>query len=138
FSPQGSGRLDRMLTRAGVGRALLDTRAIYNSPDDPQAHSRFRKPNVPVEPTVTAPMTLVRYISHPRLEANEPYLHQWATFTAEQLAAGVTVYFFVHCPQEEQSPGIAQRFQAMLEEQEVPVPPLPWNQLPDPAQVTLF
>ena len=111
---------------------------MYEGPGDPQANGRFRKPRVPVEPTVTAPFMMVRFISHPELEVNLPYLRRWARFIERELSSGVTVYFFVHCPEEERSPGIARRFQAMLEEEGVPVPPLPWNLLPEPSQATLF
>jgi uncharacterized protein YecE (DUF72 family) len=140
FQPSQRDRLNRLLVEQGVGRVLLDTRPIYETEDhDPQLGSERRKPRVPLQLTVTAPFTLVRYISHPDLRRNDPYLEQWVRWVKQQLAEGNQIYFFVHCPVEAHSPAIARHFQARLEMAQVPVPPLPWNQLDTPPeQLTLF
>jgi uncharacterized protein YecE (DUF72 family) len=139
FEPQQSAKLNALLQELGVGRVLLDTRPIYDCPDDPQLHSERRKPRVPLEWVVTANFALVRYISHPELEMNQPYLNEWVAQVGEWLQQGIQIYFFVHCPQEVRSPNTARHFQQLLEENQVPVPPLPWNEIEQPpAQLSLF
>jgi uncharacterized protein YecE (DUF72 family) len=131
--------VNALLSSHRVGRIVLDTRPVYESPDDPQVASERRKPPVPLLPEVTAPFAIVRYISHPVQERNQVYLAEWADRVSWWLAQGTQVYFFVHCPQEIHSPAIARYFQAQLEHQNAAVPPLPWNQLqPEDTQLSLF
>lgn len=143
FKDNHAAELAELLTRLGVGRVLLDTRPMYAWEEegdvDPQMRSQRRKPRVPLQPVVTADFAIVRYISHPRLLRNQDYLAGWVAQVSGWLAAGKQVYFFVHCPLEEESPGIARYFQAALEAAAVPVPPLPWNGLAEPpSQLALF
>lgn len=143
FTPAGDRRLNELLQSHDVGRVILDTRAIYSGSDDPQANSQRRKPKLPLQPAVTAPFALVRFISHPDRPRNHDFLAEWVTRVRDWLAQGTKVYFFVHCPEEVYSPGTARWFQEMLEAQQVPVPPLPWNHHaqapePEPDQLSLF
>ncbi len=132
-------RLNGLLTELGVGRVLLDSRPIYDADDDPQCASERKKPNVPLQPEVTAPFALVRYISHPDLAFNQPYFQGWVTQIADWLRQGIRVYVFVHCPQEERSPTNALALQTMLEQQNVPVPSLPLEAIDSiPNQLSLF
>ena len=139
FREPHAGVLTGLLEELGVGRVLLDTRPIYNAPDDPQIHSERRKPKLPLQPRVTAPFSLVRFISHPHWEYSRSFLEEWVGLVDHWLRQGVQIYFFVHCPVEARSPGTARHFQQLLEQRGVPVPPLPWNTLiPPPAQLSLF
>lgn len=138
FREPHATRLNDVLTELGVGRVLLDTRPIYECPDDPQLESERRKPKVPLQPIVTADFSLIRYISHPERSMNESYFQDWVNPLNTWLQQGKRIYFFVHCPVEERSPGNARHFQARLEAQGVPVPPLPWNELDQPSQLSLF
>lgn len=147
FRQPQADRLTALLTRLGVGRALLDSRTMYDweaqnegkGDVDPQLESNRRKPKVPLQPEVTAEFAIVRYISHPQLSRNEAYLAGWVTQLNEWLAAGKQVYFFVHCPMEVESPTVARYFQEMLEAAGMPVPPLPWLGLAQPPdQLSLF
>jgi uncharacterized protein YecE (DUF72 family) len=135
--PYASQLTDR-LSKWGIGRVLLDTRPIYDCPDDPQLYSERRKPQVPLQPIVTAPFTLIRYISHPDLDFNQPYLKEWVDCVQQWLLQGTQIYFFVHCPLEQHSPRIALSFQQSLEQQGVPVPALPWTAIEQPHQLSLF
>ena len=136
--------LNALLSDLGVGRVLLDTRPMYAWEEegdvDPQLRSNRRKPKVPLQVVATADFVIVRYISHPRLRRNHDYLALWASQVGDWLAQGKQVYFFVHCPMEEESPEIARYFQATLEASApVNIPPLPWNGLIDPpSQLALF
>lgn len=131
--------LNSKLEQLGVGRVLLDTRPVYDGPDDPQIGSERKKPNLPLQPIVTAPFSLVRFISHPDRDFNRTYLEAWVERVAQWLAQGTRVFFFVHCPVEAQSPRTARLFQHLLEKDGVSVPPLPWDQLKTgAAQLSLF
>lgn len=128
FQAPHVGRLNRMLAKLRVGRVLLDTRAIYDGADDPQVLSTRRKPNVPLQPTVTSSFALVRYISHPHHERNHHYWDEWCDRILDWLAQGTDVYFFVHCPEEVNSPEFAREIQRRLQEKGR-VKPLPWSSI---------
>jgi uncharacterized protein YecE (DUF72 family) len=131
--------LTSLLEQCHISRVLLDTRPIYQGPDDPQIGNERRKPKLPLQPSVTAPFSLVRFISHPQRELNQLFLEEWAVRVDTWLRQGTQVYFFVHCPIEAQSPGTARAFQQLLERNGTPVPPLPWNALrTPPTQLSLF
>ncbi|MDY7024491.1 MAG: DUF72 domain-containing protein [Cyanobacteriota bacterium] len=134
-----SNTLTTLLKDLGVGQVLLDSRPVYSQDLDPQLGSTRRKPNLPVQFTTTTSFSLVRFISHPQLDVNIPFLQEWVTQIKQWLTEGIRVYFFVHCPQEQRSPTHARQFQTMLEQSGVDVPPLPWNQLDDsPIQLSLW
>jgi uncharacterized protein YecE (DUF72 family) len=138
--PDGS-RLTALLESLHVGRVLLDTRPVYDNikpGDNPQQYSTNKKPQVPLQPTITADFSLVRYISHPDLASNQDYLAAWVTWCEAALRQGKRVYFFVHCPLEEHSPTNARAFQHQLEGQGVAVPPLPWDSVASSSQLSLL
>lgn len=137
FRDPEATRLNRMLSDLGVGRVLLDTRPIYDCPDNPQVSSERKKPRLPLQPVTTAPFSLIRYISHPSLELNQRYFEEWVPQISQWLQQNTELYFFVHCPIEVHSPANARHFQQLLE-QGASVPSLPWNQLEQPTQLNLF
>ncbi|MBD1995636.1 DUF72 domain-containing protein [Leptolyngbya sp. FACHB-541] len=139
FQPSHTNQLNAVLEKFGVGRVLLDTRPIYECPGDPQLNSERRKPKVPLQPTVTANFSLIRYISHPEQEMNQRFLAEWVTHVDQWLRQGTQTYFFVHCPVEARSPANARHFQQLLEQHGAPVPALPWEAIaPPPSQLSLF
>ncbi|HLP90428.1 MAG TPA: DUF72 domain-containing protein [Nostocaceae cyanobacterium] len=138
FKEPHSSNLTELLQGLGVGRVLLDTRPIYTGEDDPQLHSERRKPQLPVQFSVTAPFSLIRFISHPRLSMNQPFMEEWVKQIQQWLQAGIKIYFFVHCPTEDFSPRTAQYFQQLLEQAGISVPPLPWNTIQPPNQLSLW
>ena len=139
FREPHATKLNELLIELGVGRVVLDTRPIYDCPDNPQLYSERKKPQLPVHPTVTADFSLIRYISHPQLELNQSFLAEWVVQVEAWLQQGKQIYFFVHCPVEVHSPTNAKHFQQLLESQGVDVPHLPWNSLiPPPDQLSLF
>ncbi|AUT03541.1 hypothetical protein CLI64_25795 [Nostoc sp. CENA543] len=139
FQEPHSSQLTAMLETLGVGRVILDSRPIYTGDDDPQLESERRKPKLPVQFSVTAPFSLIRFISHPTLSVNQPFMEEWVKQIQQWLQSGVKIYFFVHCPLEERSPNTARHFQQLLEQNSVPVPPLPWNLLDSPPnQLSLW
>ena len=139
FQSDYSDRLDSLLTKLNIAKVLLDTRPIYNCPDDPQLNSRRKKPQVPLIAKTTTDIAFVRFISHPHRQYNQSYLQQWAITIDNWLRQGKTVYFFVHCPLEERSPTTAKYFYSLLKQIECNLPDLPWNDIdPQPTQLNLF
>jgi uncharacterized protein YecE (DUF72 family) len=149
FREPMASHLNQMLTALGVGRVLLDTRPIYDGieriEDDPQIGSERKKPKVPLQPVVTAPFTLVRYISHPDLGRNQPYFDAWVPRLKQWLGQGTDVYFFAHCPREEHSPQLARHVYHQLQQEGAVIPPLHWDLVEaagdfqePPAQLSLF
>ncbi|MBD2344674.1 DUF72 domain-containing protein [Anabaena subtropica] len=132
FREPHRSNLTQLLETLGVGRVLLDSRPIYTGDDDRQLQSERRKPKLPVQFSVTAPFSLIRFISHPDLTVNQPFMEEWVRQLQQWLQTGTRIYFFVHCPLEERSPNTARYFQQLLEQNSVPVPPLPWNHLQHP------
>ena len=143
FTAPHSMHLNALLENLGVGRVLLDTRPIYDvqaaGAADPQIMSERRKPKLPLQPIVTAPFSLIRYISHPELTLNGSYLAEWIPQVSQWLNQGTQIYFFVHCPAEAKSPAIARHFQRLLEKVGLDVPFLPWDRVTQPPeQLKLF
>jgi uncharacterized protein YecE (DUF72 family) len=140
FKPDWAIQLTALLEDLGVGRVLLDSRPIYTGAPSPlldqlPTDQREKKPQVPLQPSITCDFAFVRYIGHPEVDRNIPDLTIWAQQVIRWLAQGKRVYFFVHCPIEAHSPAIAWQFQTLLEAaalvRSIPVPPLPWQHLPD-------
>ena len=96
-------KLNSLLTKLNIARVLLDTRPIYNCPDNPQTGSPRKKPQVPLQPVVLGDTAFIRFIAHPNRQYNQTYLQQWVSHLDRWLSEDKTVYFFVHCPQEARS-----------------------------------
>ena len=141
FEPKHSDRLNLLLTKLNIARVLLDTRPIYNCPEDTQIGSQRRKPKVPLQPVILGNVGFIRFISHPERQYNLPYLKQWVGQIDCWLSRGKTIYFFVHCPHEAQSPATARLFHSWLKKYNKlsDIPHLPWNTLnPECTQLSLF
>ncbi len=139
FNEPHRSELNRLLDLFNSAKVLLDTRPIYNCPDNPQAHAQRRKPNVPLYFDIAGNLAMVRFISHPDSRYNTSYLQEWVQQIHQWWTSGKSIYFFIHCPDEARSPHTALAFQALLEQASVPVSPIPWQQLPpEPQQLSLF
>jgi uncharacterized protein YecE (DUF72 family) len=145
YSEPGEPALMALLERYGAGRVLMDVRPLSAGPlpgaEVDLQQARDRKPDVPLHPLRSGGFALVRYIGHPDLDLNGPFLDEWAERVAGWLGEGTQVYFFCHCPDERLSPTLCRAFQARLERL-ADVPPLPWDSAgrpPDePAQLSMF
>jgi uncharacterized protein YecE (DUF72 family) len=134
--------LNALLTHYQVARVMMDTRPIRVGPPDEQQmlQARERKPDLPVHPTNTTDFIFLRYIGHPRMEVNEPFLDQWAPRLAGWYKQGITLYVFCHCPLEEHSPAICAQLYRRIH-QFVPLTSLPWlieQEQTQPEQGRLF
>ncbi|NJN86459.1 MAG: DUF72 domain-containing protein [Leptolyngbyaceae cyanobacterium SL_7_1] len=138
FKQPHASQLNELLQQHGVGRVLLDTRPIYDCPDDPQLKSERKKPRLPLQKVMTADFGLIRYISHPDRALNSRFLLEWVEQVAEWLQQGKQLYFFVHCPVEERSPANARYVQQLLEQQGIPMATPVWEIDVAPTQLSLF
>lgn len=139
FKEPHASNLNTLLQKLSIGRVILDTRPAYTKSASFLNPVEPRKPKVPVQPVITAPFSLVRFISHPDQEINQPFMEEWVNWIDKWLHLNKHIYFFVHCPIEQYSPNNARHFQQLLEKQNIPVPSLPWNNLISlPTQLNLF
>jgi uncharacterized protein YecE (DUF72 family) len=128
--------LNSLLSEHKVARVMMDTRPIRTGSTKEQQilQARERKPNLPLQIAVTADFTFLRYIGHPRMEVNEPFLDTLAQQIGQWLKQDTTVYVFCHCPFEKHSPEICaalyQRVSAL-----VPLPSLTWQQETEDTEI---
>jgi uncharacterized protein YecE (DUF72 family) len=130
YKEPGESRLMEVLNRHNAGRVLMDVRPLSAGPlpgaEENLQRARDNKPDVPLHPLRSSDIALVRYIGHPDLPLNAPYLDEWAERVGQWLTVGTEVFFFCHCPDERRSPDLCREFQERLE-RTADVPPLPWN-----------
>ncbi len=128
YGAAAAARLNELLGALGLGRAILDTRAIYSGSDDPQVHSRNRKPALPLAATLTSRYAFVRLITHPHGPRNRGYLQEWCERLGRWRREGIELFCFVHCPDERCSPANLQALQQQLRDTHPD-----WPALPTPA-----
>jgi uncharacterized protein YecE (DUF72 family) len=132
-------QLNELLHELGVGRVILDSRPIYESTTDEKIAFECKKPRVPIELSLTAPFSLIRYVSHPILSANQQWLEGWTSQLQTWLQQDTQVYMFVHCPIEARSPINARYLHQMLTRSGISIAALPPQFTHDsPIQLNLF
>lgn len=129
FAQEQAAALDALLHEQNIARVIMDTRPMRAGPAEEQEtlQARERKPDLPVQPTLTTDFTFLRYIGHSSSEVNAPFLDAWATQLAQWFEQGIALYIFCHCPQEVYSPDICGKLYRRLAHLTA-VPPLPWAQ----------
>lgn len=128
FKEENEKTLNELLGQHQVARVLMDTRPIRigTTQEKQVLQARERKPDLPLHIVKTSDFVFVRYIGHPRMEVNAPFLDQWAMKLAEWYNDGLTLYVFCHCPFEVHSPFICQELYRRMAAL-APIPPLPWQ-----------
>lgn len=108
--------LNRLLLDRGVERICLDSRPLFSciSRDPAVLHAQSKKPKVPARPAALTQFPQVRFIGRPELEANDPFVEQWAQKVAGWIEEGRTPYVFLHTPDNLQAPELARRFHGQL------------------------
>lgn len=108
--------LNRLLLDRGVERICLDPRALFScvSTDPAVLHAQAKKPKVPTRPAALTPFPQVRFIGHPVLEANHPFLVPWVEKVAGWIEEGRTPSVFLHTPDNIQAPELARYFHGQL------------------------
>jgi uncharacterized protein YecE (DUF72 family) len=119
--------VDDVLTTANVGRVVLDTRPLYAASPRSEAavEERRTKPKLPVASDVMGPEPIVRLIGSDDVEGTYAGLLAWAPTVVDWLAEGRRPYVFVHQPENLESPALARRFHAAVEERVPGLAPLP-------------
>jgi uncharacterized protein YecE (DUF72 family) len=129
--------LNQLLTEHNMARVTIDTRPIRDLAGEEilagsvyksLVEARERKPDVPVVPKRTSDFIFVRYIGHPEIEVNNPYLKEWGEYFISQLGERADVYMFCHSPNNLAAPWLARKIYSWVGQQ-VTLPPLPWNEL---------
>lgn len=84
--------LNRLLLDRGVERICLDPRALFSctSSEPSVLHAQSKKPKVPPRPAAFTQFPQVRFIGHPQLEANDPFLVPWIDKVAGWIEEGRT------------------------------------------------
>ena len=130
--------LEPLLERSGAGRVMFDSRPIHREDTrHPEVlAARHKKPDVPLLDTVYNGLAYARVVLHPEPSHNGPYVEEWLRRCATYLASGHTVYFMMHCPNNQHCPEFAVAFHQRLRETVPTLAPLPpW---PVPRQAGLF
>ena len=108
--------LNRLLLDRGVERICLDPRALFSctSTEPSVLHAQSKKPRVPPRPAAFTQFPQVRFIGHPELEANDPFLLPWVEKVARWIEEGRTPYIFLHTADNVLAAKLAQRFHGRL------------------------
>jgi uncharacterized protein YecE (DUF72 family) len=140
--------LNVLLASHNMARVTIDTRPIRDLQGDrilagstyeSLLEARERKPDVPVVPKRTSDFVFVRYIGHPDLEINRPFLGEWESYFSEQIKSGADVHMFCHSPDNMTAPYLCREIHQRVAG-EVDIPPLPWDGITSdtPEQPGLF
>lgn len=136
FDTATNQALNDLLYGCSMARVVIDTRPIRTLQGDRilagsvyqrLLQARQRKPDVPVLPEQTTPFVFLRYIGHPQMEANQPFIKEWGEYLAGRLKAGASAYVFCHCPDERLDPWLCRAFHQEISGR-VALPPLPWDE----------
>ena len=108
--------LNRLLLERGVERICLDPRALFSctSSEPSVLHAQSKKPKVPPRPAAFTQFPQVRFIGHPQLEANDPFLVPWIDKVATWIEEGRTPYIFLHTADNRLAAELARRFHTRL------------------------
>jgi len=140
--------LDDLLTEHNMARVTIDTRPIRDLSGDKSLagssyqsllEARERKPDVPVVPKRTSDFVFVRYIGHPDIEINLPFLDEWGSYFSSQIKSGEDVYVFCHSPDNMIAPDLCRELHQRVAK-DVDIPSLPWDNIKPgiPQQGRLF
>ena len=129
--------LDELLSELNMARVTIDTRPIRSLAGDKSLvgsayesllEARERKPDLPVVPKRTSDFVFVRYIGHPDMEINHPFIEEWGSYFSEQVKSGADVFTFCHSPDNMIAPNLCRELYARVA-QDVNIPPLPWDEI---------
>ena len=144
FAEQGRAMLDELLRSLNLARCEFDTRGLRSVPPSastvsgvPVKEAQARKPNFAPVFTCLSSVVFVRYCGHPLVEANHPWLAEWAVQIADWLRASCDVFFFTHHPDDTFAPDVARLLHGLVRKR-VEIPALPtWDEQKD-EQLSLF
>lgn len=129
--------VEPLLEKHHAGRVMFDSRPIYEGDmRHPEVlAARHKKPDVPLLDTVYNGLVYARVVLHPDPRYNGRFVDEWLDRMVAYLDARHTVYFMMHCPNNQHCPALAEAFHsALCRRRELPALP-PW---PLPRQDSLF
>lgn len=108
--------LNRLLLGHEVERLCLDSRALFScvSSDPAVLHAQAKKPRLPLRPAAFSQFPQLRFIGHPELAANDPFMQPWLAKVASWIEEGRTPYVFLHTPDNLLAAQLARRFHQQL------------------------
>jgi len=89
-------------------RSLQSDKSLAGSTYESLLEARERKPDVPVVPKRTSDFVFVRYIGHPEMEINRPFLEERGRYFVLQIQSGADVFIFCYSPDNMIAPYLCQ------------------------------
>lgn len=116
FAAPARTALDRVLERYGAERVLLDSRSLFAQLPltDPGREAWQAKPRVPALTEALTDRPVVRFIGSDHPDRTDEGLDVWRSIVSGWVAEGRTPTFFVHTPDNLDSPGLARSFHAAV------------------------
>ena len=108
--------LNRLLHERGIERICLDSRALFSCDSQEPAvlHAQAKKPRLPTRPTAFSQSPQLRFIGHPELLANDPFMLPWLDKAAGWIEHGLRPHVFAHTSDNRLAPELARRFHQQL------------------------
>ena len=127
FEDPGRRALERVLAGRGAERVLLDSRALFSQAPRSEAGREAwgKKPRVPTLTESIGDQPIVRFIGSDDPAVTDAALEEWVPIVAEWLADGCAPTFFVHTPDNLDSPALARHFHAAVRRSHPGTLPLP-------------
>ena len=131
--------LNQGLRERKLARVCLDSRALFSATpiDDATRDAHRKKPRVPAHLLPSEAQPVLRYIGHPELEANRPFLEPWFARVAQWLEEGQQPFVFMHMPDNGHAVSLAQLWTELLQSRVAELPPLAVEEA-DQNQLGLF
>ena len=142
FEDEHRTALNQLLADHNMARVVIDTRPIRDLTGDESIQgsayeslleARKRKPNVPVFEEITADFTFLRFIGHPEMSHNQPWMDEWTPRITDQLSAKLEAFVFCHSPDNYLAPFIAKEFHQQISSR-IKIAPLPWDDIDLPSE----
>lgn len=110
--------LNRGLRERNKARVCLDSRALFSAEPstDIIRNAQRKKPRVPVHLLPVGAPPMIRYIGHPRLEQNPPFLAPWVERVGQWIEQGQQPYVFMHMPDNGDALALAQLWSRLLQD----------------------
>ncbi|MHA6494289.1 DUF72 domain-containing protein [Pseudomonas borbori] len=110
--------LNRLLLERGIERICLDSRGLFSCTSQATAvlDAQSKKPRLPPRPTAFSQAPQLRFVGHPELAANDPFMAPWLDKVAAWIEEGRMPYVFLHTSDNQLAPQLARRFHQQLSE----------------------
>ena len=111
-------RLNRGLRERNTSRVCLDSRALFSAQPNTEIirEAQRKKPKLPVHILPVDAPPMIRYIGHPQLDCNPPFLAPWVERVSQWIEQGQQPYVFMHMPDNGDALALAQLWSKLLHE----------------------